>query len=201
METSSAKTAGSAPAGWIGDSSEKPGCPAVSDNTCSNCSFTKLRIGSTERKFAVIFRSESGRSPPGRPYRRSRRRRESGRSLALDRRRETVRRDAADETAALPAPSRRRATIEFRSAADRCLGIRRPERDGSAWRAPRGLRVLGEQVACVIEEVVEIEQRGGPFVCRANLLAVAPSRCRDEEEALAKRRRSGSQSPRGRHHI
>ena len=41
----------------VGDNSVKPGCPASVDRTASNLSLTKLRIGSTERKLAVIFNS------------------------------------------------------------------------------------------------------------------------------------------------
>ena len=41
---------------WMDESSLKPGCPAASESTCSKRWFTNDRIGSTERKLAVIWR-------------------------------------------------------------------------------------------------------------------------------------------------
>src|SRR5207248_528570 len=57
--TSSAATAGTfLLASRTDESSENPGCPAVSDSTFSKRWFTNARIGSTERKFVVILSSD-----------------------------------------------------------------------------------------------------------------------------------------------
>jgi hypothetical protein len=56
----------------VGDNSAKPGCPMAVDKMAWNLSLTKLIIGSTDRKFAVIFNSPSSpmavRAPPARRH-------------------------------------------------------------------------------------------------------------------------------------
>jgi hypothetical protein len=58
--TSSAATARPpCPTLRVDDNAVKPGCPAASDRAAANFAFTRSRMGSTERKLAVIFTSAS----------------------------------------------------------------------------------------------------------------------------------------------